>query len=107
MFYIFEGEVTAGTNITCACTRKCRQQKTNYTQEELEEEIKEMKAKLTVAKNTTSKYTRTKMSARDDRTSSVVVGTAASVVMVVIFGGIVLADLFTIVRIIGRNVCRR
>ncbi|XP_069131747.1 uncharacterized protein [Argopecten irradians] len=108
IFLILATTQTASVlNKTCACYgRSC--QKRNYTREELENLVDELKQELMVKKETTSSHLRTLNSAPDHRTSSKVAGYTAGVILVTLAMGLLILDipnLLSTLNTIRSNLC--
>ncbi|XP_033751155.1 uncharacterized protein LOC117335328 [Pecten maximus] len=78
-------------NSTCTC-RACSAKNTNYSREQLEGLVAELRQKLQVKRKATTKYVRTLTSAPDQRTSSKVVGYIAGIVLVTMAVGLLVID---------------
>ncbi|XP_021368109.1 uncharacterized protein LOC110459925 [Mizuhopecten yessoensis] len=92
-------------NRTCRC-RACSLVTTNYSQEELESLVAELRQKLLVKREGTAKYVRTLVSAPDNRTSATVVGYLAGTILVTLAVGLLVIDspnLFRMLKTIKRN----
>lgn len=62
------------------------------TEEELLEQLEEIKKELTIEKSTLSSVIRTKTSADDSRPSAKFVGSLGIAMLTITFGGIILSD---------------
>jgi len=85
--------VASNTNCHWVCPK-------NYTEQELSDTIKKLKEELKTEKTTTSKYVRSKTSAKDDRRSSAAIGVVGIVILSVIGIGMVLLDMPNLVQLI-------
>ena len=74
-----------------------------YNSTALEEQTLEIVANLTVDAKTTSKYTRSKISIDDKRSSSMYIGVAGSLILGILAGFFLLPDLINVIRFLCRS----
>ncbi|XP_014780237.1 uncharacterized protein LOC106876261 [Octopus bimaculoides] len=88
----------SNTSIDISCLCPCPKTQKNLTQQELTIKLHQIVSELTLPRNKTSKYIRSKVSMPDDRQSSFYVSGVILIVVITPFVLIVLQDLIVILR---------
>ncbi|XP_014791170.1 uncharacterized protein LOC106884345 [Octopus bimaculoides] len=87
----------ASVETVCSCPCN-KQPMKNLTSEEIVEKLNQLATELTIPRNTTSKYKRSKISAPDERESSLYISTFIVMIVTIPFALIIFLDLIPLIK---------